>query len=378
MSRSSTGQAASPDRKTLPSIKLSSGRTLLLEGPASVRLEDGDGSILSAPLTEEWAIVREGRQVPIETLSEMGLEIRLGHGGKYRVVQESTIPTGWKEASHITQQSLGTIAILGDVDSGKSTLCAFLANECHSRGLKVAVIDGDIGQADIGPPTTVSTSRLGSYIFNLQDLTPETSLFVGDTSPSLVSEKLSRSLVRLRNNAIAGSDVLLVNTDGWIQGDEAIHYKARLLGELQPDLVLGISSNGELVPLLELQKFASLKLGRSWYARTRSREERKKAREYGYRRFLQSATRVELKLGKVKLRRFNSQQRQLRLDHDEDLRGVLAGLLDEEERLVSIGRVERIGNGFLTLTTAAKESPRTVELGAVVLSPSFEEIGFEA
>lgn len=362
----------------MPSIKLSNGRTLLLEGPASVRLEDGEGYILGAPLTREWAVVREDRQVPVEAPKETGLELRLGHGSNYRIVQESTIPTGWREASQIITQSPGTIVIFGDVDSGKSTLCTFLANECHNRGLKVGVVDGDVGQADIGPPTTVSTSRLGGPIFNLQDLSPETSLFMGDTSPSLVSEKLSRGLIRLKENAIEGSDVLLVNTDGWVQSDEALRYKSQLLGELQPDLVLGISSNGELAPLLEVQRVASLKLGRSPYARTRTREERKKAREYGYRRFLQNATRVELSLGKVELRRFNSQQRQLRLDHDEDLRGILAGLLDDEERLISIGRVERIGNGLLTLTTAPKESPRTVELGAVVLSRSFEEIGFEA
>lgn len=362
----------------MPNIKLSSGRTLLIEGPASVRLENGEGSILGAPLTRGWTTVREDRQIPIETRTDMGVEVRLGHGSSYMMVEESTIPTGWREASQVIQQSPGSTVILGDVDSGKSSLCTFLANECVGHGLKVAVIDGDIGQADIGPPTTISASTLDSCIFSLQDLTSYTSLFMGDTSPSSVSDKLLHGLVRLRSDTIDRSDVLLVNTDGWVQGDEALRYKAKLLEELHPDLVLGITSDGELGPLLELQRSATLKLARSRHARTRSREERKKAREYGYRRFLRNATRVQLRLGEARLRRFNSQQRQLRLDRDEDLRGVLAGLLDEEERLISIGRVERIANGLLTLTTAFGERPAIVELGAVVLSPSFEEIGFEA
>jgi polynucleotide 5'-hydroxyl-kinase GRC3/NOL9 len=362
----------------LPSIKLSSGRTLLIEGPASVRLENGEGSILGAPLIRDWTTVREGRQIPVETRTEMGLVVRLGHGSSYTVVEESTIPTGWREASQVIQQSPGSVVILGDVDSGKSSLCTLLANECVDHGLKVAVIDGDVGQADIGPPTTISASKLDGYIFSLQDLTSYTSLFMGDTSPSSVSDKLLRGLVRLKRDTIQRSDVLLVNTDGWVQGDEALRYKAKLLEELQPDLVLSISSDGELDPLLELQRSASLRLARSRHARTRSREERKKAREYGYRRFLRNATRVRLRLGDARLRRFNSQQRQLRLNHDEGLRGVLAGLLDEEERLISIGRVERVANGLLSLTTALGERPAIVELGAVVLSPSFEEIGFEA
>lgn len=343
-----------------------------------MKLENGEGSILGAPLTGDLTTVREDRQIPVETRTEMELGVRLGHGSSYTVVEESTIPTGWREASQIIQQSPGSIVILGDVDSGKSSLCTFLANECVSHGLKVAVIDGDVGQADIGPPTTISASKLDGYIFSLQDLTPYTSLFMGDTSPSSVSDKLLHGLVRLKMDTINSADVLLVNTDGWVQGDEALRYKAKLLDELQPDLVLGISSDGELNPLLELQRTASLKLSRSRHARTRSREERKKAREYGYRRFLRDATRVQLRLGETRLRRFNSQQRQLRLNHQEDLRGVLAGLLGEEERLISIGRVERIANGLLTLTTALGERPAIVELGAVVLSPRFEEIGFEA
>jgi len=362
--------------KALPSVRLQTGRTLLLEGPASVRLEEGEGSVLGAPLSKGWAIVREDRQIPIETSTGAGLEVRLGQEAKYKIIQESTIPTGWREASQIALQSPGTVVILGDVDSGKSTLCTFLANESHSHGLKVGVIDGDVGQADIGPPTTISTSKLGGHIFTLQDLSPEISLFMGDTSPSSVSEKLSRGLVRLKKSTIAKSDVLLVNTDGWVQGDDALRYKAQLLDDLQPDLVLGISSNGELDTLMELQGSASLKLSKSPYARTRSRDDRKRAREYGYKRFLQNATRIELRLREVRLRRFDSREQQLRLDRNEDLRGVLAGLLDEEERLISIGRVERLANGLLTLTTASKESPKVVELGAVVLSSSFEEAGF--
>ena len=365
-----------PIGKTLPSTRLNNGRTLLLEGPASVRLEDGEATILGASLSNDWVVVREDRQVPIETPTEAGLEFRLGQGGKFKLVPESTVPTGWKEASQIILQSPGTIVILGDVDSGKSTLCTFLANNCNRQGVKVRVIDGDVGQADIGPPTTISAANITRQIFSLQDLTPEISLFMGDTSPSSTMEKIWLGLVQLRKKFADNSDVLLVNTDGWVQGDDALRYKAQLLESLQPDLVLGISSNGELDALLGVQNATALKLSRSTYARTRTKEERKKAREYGYKRFFQNSRRVELRLRDVKVRRFDSSYHQLRLDVNENLRGVLAGLLDEDETLISIGRVERLENGLLSLTSQTVESPRIVELGAVVLSPSFEEVGF--
>lgn len=319
--------------------------------------------------------MREERQLPIETGKGASIEVELGPGGNCKEVEGSTIPSNWREASQITRQSRGVVTILGDVDSGKSTLCTFLANECFKHGVKSSIIDADIGQADIGPPATISLSSLRQHIFGLQDLSPETSLFMGDTSPSSISAKLSRGLVRLRETA-REAEVLLVNTDGWVQGGEAFLYKTQLLSELGPDLVFGISSDGELDELLEHQKAATLKLNRSNYARSRTREERKRAREYGYRRFLHDGGRLQLRLREVKLRSFNSYV-QLRVGEDENLLGVLAGLLDAKENLLSIGRVENLGNEFLTVRTPAVETPRIVELGAVVLSPSYGELGFE-
>ncbi len=362
--------------KALPRVNLLTGRTLLLEGPASARLKDGQATVLGAPLSEEWVIVREDHQIPVETPTGAELEIRLGYAGKYKLIEGSTIPTIWREASQIIEQSQGTIVIVGDVDSGKSTLSTLLANKCHSNGLRVGIIDGDVGQADIGPPTTISAVMVANTIFNLQELSPLASRFMGHTSPSSIPDKLNRGLVQLKKK-LERSEVLLVNTDGWVQGDDALRYKARLLRELDPQLVLGISSNAELDNLLDLQKCTVLKLNRSIYARTRSREERKKAREFGYKRFLQKAKRVDLKLRDVKLRRSDSYQSQLRLDTNDDLRGVLAGLLDEKEDLISIGRVQRVGNGLITLTTAMEEFPTIVELGAVVLSSTFEETSLE-
>ncbi len=359
----------------MPTHKLQEGHTLLVEGPALVRLEEGHGTCLGAPLSQNtWTPVREERQLPIETEDGASIGVKLGAGGKYRELWESTIPPGWREAAQITRQSPGVVTILGDVDSGKSTLCTFLANECFKHGVKTSIVDADIGQADVGPPATVSLSSLKQHIFTLQDLSPETSLFMGDTSPSSVAVKLRRGLIRLRE-AARDVEVLLVNTDGWVRGDEAFLYKLQLLNDLQPDLVYGISLDGELDQLLEHQKSTSLKLNRSLYARTRTREERKRAREYGYRRFLKNAGRLRLKLGEVKLRSFNS-YRQLRVGEDENLRGVLAGLLDERENLLSIGRVESLGDEFLTVRTSAVDTPRIVELGAVLLSPNYEELGF--
>ncbi len=300
----------------------------------------------------------------------------MGEAGTCKQVNGSSIPSSWRDAAEVLGHSRGLTVILGDVDVGKSTLCTYLVNTCLDHRIRTSIIDGDVGQADIGPPTTTSSSTVSTHIFTLQELRPERSYFIGDTSPSSVPDKLVQSIVRLKNELSAGSEITILNTDGWVREDEAVRHKLQLLNSLQPDLVLGLSLDHELDHILELQKCPTLRLKASSFARTRTREERKKAREEGYRRFFQNAKHLNLRLNAIKLRMFNA-PRQQRIDQASAPNGTLAGLLDEKGMLLSIGRIVRIGNGIVHITTAAEQMPRTVELGAVILSSRFHEIGYE-
>jgi polynucleotide 5'-hydroxyl-kinase GRC3/NOL9 len=304
------------------------------------------------------------------------LQVRIGEQGVFRQVNGSTIPQSWRDAAEVLRHSRGFAVVLGDVDAGKSTLCTYLANTCLDHRVRTSIIDGDVGQADIGPPTTTSSSTVSKHILSLQELRPERSYFIGDTSPASVPDKLVKSIAHLRDARSTGSEITILNTDGWVREDEAVEHKLQLLNSLQPDLVLGLSLNHELDHILELQQCPTLRLEASSFARKRTREERKKAREEGYRRFLQNPKHLDLRLNAIKLRRFNA-PRQQRIDRDSTHRGTLTGLLDEKGVLLSIGRIVRIGNGIVRVTTTAKEMPRTVELGAVILSSRFDEIGYE-
>ena len=161
-----------------------------------------------------------------------------------------------------------------------------------------------------------------------------------------------------------------------MRDEEAVSYKLQLLHSLQPNLLLGLSSNKELDPILEQQQWTTLRLEVSNCARTRTREERKKTREEGYRRFFQNPKHLNFNLNTIKLRTFNK-SRQQRIDQDSTYIGTLAGLLDEEGMLLSIGRIARIQNGIIRVTTTTGEKPRIVELGAVILSSRFDEVGYE-
>jgi polynucleotide 5'-hydroxyl-kinase GRC3/NOL9 len=340
-------------------------------------LIEGTAASLAAPIRiGESLVVAKHRRISIETDTEAVLHARIGEQGVCRQVNGSTIPQSWQDAADILRHSRGLAVILGDVDAGKSTICTYLANTCLDHGVRTSIIDGDVGQADIGPPATTSSSTASEHIFSLNELRPERSYFIGDTSPSSAPGKLVQSIAQLKNKLSTGSEITILNTDGWVRGDEAIGHKLQLLNSLRPDLVLGLNLDHELDYILEIQRCPTLKLKASSFARTRTREERKKAREEGYRRFLQNPKHLDLRLNRVKLRMFNSPKQQ-RLDQASTHSGTLAGLLDEEGVLLSIGRIVRIDSGIVRITTMAEEMPRTVELGAVILSSRFEEIGYE-
>jgi len=320
--------------------------------------------------------VAKHRRIPVETDTDALLQVRMGDSGVCRQVNGSTISPSWRDAAEVLRRTRGFSVILGDVDTGKSTLCTYLVNTCLDHRIRISVIDGDVGQADIGPPTTSSSSTVSNHIFSLQELRPERSYFIGDTNPSSVPDKLVQSIARLKDELSTGSEITILNTDGWVREDEAVQHKLQLLSSLQPDLVLGLSLDHELDHILELQQGPTMRLEASSFARTRTKEERKKAREHGYRRFLRNAKHLNLRLNAIKLRTFNT-PRQQRIDQASAHNGTLAGLLDEKGILLSIGRIVRIGNGIVRITTTAEQMPRTVELGAVILSPRFNEIGYE-
>ncbi|HEX4922230.1 MAG TPA: Clp1/GlmU family protein, partial [Candidatus Bathyarchaeia archaeon] len=246
--------------------------------------------------------------------------------------------------------------------------------QCLESGLSVAVTDGDVGQADIGPPATINASTILEPIRGLQHAEAMSSYFVGDTSPSIIPHKLVTLMARLSTEIAKTADVIIVNTDGWIDEPSALRYKQELLDRLAPDLVFGLSRDNSVDQLLETIHYTSLKLSSSLYATTRSREERKRNREAGYKRFLNGSRILREKHDMAQLRMFDHPEQTL-FRGDRRFRGFLVGLLDDRERLLGIGRIREMSTQDCLLETRVEEQPKFVEIGNLVLSSRYEEVG---
>jgi polynucleotide 5'-kinase involved in rRNA processing len=74
-----------------------------------------------------------------------------------------------------------------------------------------------------------------------------------------------------------------VNTDGWVEGEEAVKYKSQLAEELDPDIIFCVEQKDELAPLLvALEQFRKTMIDSPLTAKQRSREKRRNLRELGY------------------------------------------------------------------------------------------------
>ncbi len=61
----------------------------------------------------------------------------------------------WKRLADQIVMSNQRVLVLGASDAGKSTFCQYLIDSACAALLKAALVDADVGQSQIGPPTTI-------------------------------------------------------------------------------------------------------------------------------------------------------------------------------------------------------------------------------
>jgi polynucleotide 5'-hydroxyl-kinase GRC3/NOL9 len=136
--------------------------------------------------------------------------------------------------------------ILGTSDTGKTSLTAQLAGALAARGERVAVVDADVGQSEIGPPTTVGLGGVTGPLGRLADAEVLALEFVGDTSPVRHIREVAEATGRLVRRALdAGFERVLIDTGGLVEGPLGMALKRAKVRAADPDLVLVVQRRDE-------------------------------------------------------------------------------------------------------------------------------------
>jgi polynucleotide 5'-hydroxyl-kinase GRC3/NOL9 len=228
----------------------------MIKGPAKVIVK-GACHVLGSDVSGHIVKVRAGKALPFEPSNRWcRLHARLGHGARVWWANPKQAGTSmWRNlAEQVSDLAASkkttttTVMLVGDTDTGKSTLAIYLANMAITSGLVPRVIDGDIGQGDLAPPTAIGAVVLSKQVVDLRDVNTTTTNqfeFVGGISPIGFEGLIAKKLRSILDRTSSLANICIVNTDGYVRNG-GVQYKAMIAEELQPDVVICLGENMEL------------------------------------------------------------------------------------------------------------------------------------
>jgi polynucleotide 5'-hydroxyl-kinase GRC3/NOL9 len=232
-------------------------RVRMVKGPAKV-VVNGVCHILGTDVSGQTVNVRAGKALPFELGNRCRLQARLGLGARLWWAHPNHAGSSmWRSiAQQVSTLAAGkkiTVMLVGATDTGKSTLTTYLANMAIRRGIVPCVIDGDIGQGDLAPPTAVGGAILSKQVLDLRDISTTTTTmfeFVGSITPAGLEGLIAKKLRSILDWISPLANITIVNTDGYVSNG-GVQYKEILAEELQPDAIISLGENRALFDTLE-------------------------------------------------------------------------------------------------------------------------------
>jgi len=219
------------------------------------------------------------------------------------------IPDDWQQAADeivASSRRRRVIMVVGAPDVGKSSFCAYLASRLQEAGLRTGVVDADIGQASIGPPTVIGAGLVTQPIADLSQIGLAAGYFVGSITPThhllpcvVGTRKMTERMLALQAVAV------IVDTTGLALGDMGRELKQREFELLTPTHTVVIQKGNEIAHLVNqwrpVRWTRVFELRAAPAARQRSREERRQYRMERFRRHFQDARDLTVSLDDVVL-----------------------------------------------------------------------------
>lgn len=139
------------------------------------------------------------------------------------------------------------VMVVGAVDTGKTTFCTYLARTLFERGLKVAIVDADLGQSDIGLPTTIGMGFVSQPVEQLSEVKCQASYFVGSISPvGFLLPTVTGTKLMTERAFTLGAEAVVLDTDGLVHGSAGIALKQYTFELIRPTHVVLLQRAREL------------------------------------------------------------------------------------------------------------------------------------
>ena len=210
--------------------------------------------------------------------------------------------TDWKRLADKIVKPNQRVLVLGASDTGKSTFCRFLVDCGCAASLKVALVDADIGQSQIGPPTTVGMQRYDSpqktktshseanISENDTNQNANALYFVGAITPQRNLLPILTGTRLMVDSALdSGAEIVVIDTTGYIHDGAASMLKQQKIDLIRPNHLVSIGRPKDLERIvgcyrnlnwLSIHYLLPHKLVRTKSGDVRKRNRKEKFKEY--------------------------------------------------------------------------------------------------
>jgi len=280
-------------------------KTIIFKGPYSLAFKEGEFDVLGiTPDKDERITIPENKFLPVYAIKQGKLEVQDDYPNNTTEVNGKVIPVSWEKlVEKVLKSEINSILIIGAGSAGKTTLTTYLANKLSAAGRSVSLIDSDLGQSDIGPVGSIGLSILEKKVYDMSASKVFNFHFVGAVSPCLNLVELLVGLNKLRTAALRNSNIMIVDTSGWITGDGARVLKQAKIDLLNPDLIVLLQKNNECEHLIKnLYDYRIFRATVSENAREKLQDERKENRRNALLKYFVNAQTIKLSVKKIKLR----------------------------------------------------------------------------
>lgn len=276
------------------------------------------------------------------------------------------VPREWEQFD-LTSMA-GTIIVIGQTDTGKSTFVRWLVGRLSRHHDQVGWLDADVGQSTLGVPTTMNLAVVSRAPSSLP--APDDTFFVGATSPRGHMLPVVVGAHRLQARArAAGASALVVDTTGLVApgmgGGALKHWKIALL---EPTTIIAFQRHGELVHILtplvrdSRRKVHVMPVPRA--VNRRFPEERRRRRHAQFRRYFADAAPLTINYNRLPV-----------YNVERAARGRLLALQDEHGFAVALGVITHMSTREMTILTPVRDATRVagLHIGSLNLNPETGE-----
>lgn len=227
-------------------MRIGKGSQLLAKGPLRLAITGGRISCRGIEFSQQSdpLIIKGWESFDIAALEDS--EVQTTGNGKLKRTGKS-YPSEWGSfINSVSHYNVEKIMIAGKPDTGKSTLCTLIINRFISSGGDPYIVDSDIGQSDIGPPTTVGLGHPRFPLIRLAETELVDAYFAGDTSPAFCLEEVIHGTKEMMSKANALTDKVLLDTCGLVTGVMGEYLSTGIIEAVQPDMLVALERDDEL------------------------------------------------------------------------------------------------------------------------------------